>query len=47
MNPRTTYWEYKRSSVNTAGYTDARGIKYNCGKKTAEYEKALLKSGGS
>lgn len=47
MDPRTTYWEYKCSSVDTALYTDAWGIKHNCGKKTDVYDKALLKSGGS
>lgn len=36
MHPQTTYWEYKCSSVDTAGYIDAMGIQHNCDKKTAD-----------
>lgn len=43
MDPCTTYWEYKCSSVDTALYTDAWGIKHNCGKKNIRVRQGSVK----
>lgn len=44
MHELTAYLKSKCSSVDIEGYTVAWSIKYNCGKKTAEYDTDLWKS---